>query len=119
MGLFGQSATLKIVTDLSTQCAQLDYKLDLILKELQNMSTTQAEFDAALASFQTALTDGLTKISTALTDLVNKIQAGTPGVDLTNELTAVNQMVANVQAAVATATKDDPGPATPPATPAA
>ena len=119
MGLFGQSATLKIVTDLSTQCAQLDYKLDLILKELQNMATDQATFDTGLANLQTTLTSGLTTISTALTDLVNKIQAGTPGIDLTNELTAVNQMVANVQAAVATATKDDPGPATPPAAPVA
>jgi len=102
---------VELLRDVRSQYIRIEVKLDFILKEQHTMATSQADFDAALANLQTQLSAGVTAITTALTDLVNKIQAGTP-VDLTNELTAVNQMAANLKTAVDTATADDPGTTT-------
>jgi len=108
---------IELEKNIILRLVEVNFKLDIIYKEIYKMATnppvTQAQFDAGLATFQTSLSDGLGKISTAITDLINKINAGTPA-DLTNELTAVNQMAANLKAAVDSAVADDPGPTPPP-----
>ena len=107
--------TLNIHLELSRA---LDKKLDEILRRIDKMATSQAQFDTALASFQAALTSGLAEINTALSDLVAKIGSGT-AVDLTAELNTIQGMTTALQSTVATATTDDPGaPVTPSTTPA-
>lgn len=106
---------IELLRSINSNYIRIEVKLDLILKEQHTMATSQADFDVALANLSTQLDAGLTTIQTAITDLINKIQAGVP-VDLTNELTSVNQMAANLQTAVTTAQGEDPGPTTPPVT---
>lgn len=71
-----------------------------ILKEIQKIMATQQDLDTVL----TALGDEVTKLSTSLADvvtqvtnLITKIQNGSTGPDLTNEVTALQSMLSTLQ----------------------
>lgn len=64
------------------------------------MATTQAQYDAILTQLGTVVTDEDSVIQTALTAisaLLAKIAAGQTGPDLTNEATAAQAMIADIQ----------------------
>ncbi len=71
-----------LLTDLREQVKALEEKID-------QMATSQADFDATLTTFETVVTAALTEIQTAINNIIAKVP---PGVDLTSEvarLTAV------------------------------
>lgn len=82
------------------------------------MTTTQEQFDAALANLLQAEAARDAAVTQALNDLQAKISAGAP-VDLSAELAQITTLQTNAAALTQTATADDPGPTTVPTTPIA
>jgi hypothetical protein len=102
----------------------VDRKLHQLREELHTMSTsivTRDQFDAALISLLAAEAARDAAVTKALTDLIAKVAAGTvtTPADFTAELAQVATLQTNAAALTQTATADDPGPTTVPATPAA
>jgi hypothetical protein len=92
-------------------------KLTEIQKEIQTMSTSQTQMDAVLTQLGTVVTNEDSVISTVLTaisTLLAKVAAGQTGADLTNEATAMQSMIADIQAQTASLSAAVASATTPP-----
>lgn len=77
--------------------ADVTTRLDRIERKIDTMATTQAQFDAALQTFETELSAAVGDATAAIDALVAKIGAEAPAVDLSAELAQVQAATASLQ----------------------
>jgi chromosome segregation ATPase len=85
------------------QLNEITEKLDLLMEQIKNMTTSQAQLDAGLATLNT----NVEALVAAITQFISDYSAKT-GVDLTNELSSVTAAANSLQTSTAAIVAADP-----------